>query len=80
MQMYAESSGTSADLTKLTAARDQACRYAHESGWLPETMVIALRHALESLGAFGQVPHSGSRAAYDRLVAGSLRVYFETRL
>ena len=46
---YADSHGDTTDAATLAVAMELACRHAHERGMLPEAMVIALRHAYESL-------------------------------
>ena len=73
---YAQSHGASTDRAQLAEAMDLACRYAHQRGMLPETMVIALRHSYHSLESTDTLPQARLRDAYERLLAGSLKAYF----
>lgn len=73
---YADSRGDTSDAT-LAAVMELACRQAHERGMLPEAMVIALRDACDSLTPPARLTDERVRHAYDHLVSGCLKRYFE---
>ena len=76
LEAYADLHGAPRERERLDAAADSVCREAHARGMRPEAMVVAVHAAYE---AISPVLHDvgALRSAYDRLVSGCIRAYFE---